>query len=628
MIGTVEIYGNYGKPDHTLLLEESNLLVNGAGESICDMLTMPSGAVSAFVGHGSSITDSSNFTVQAISFGKASEAYRNNAHFYPFNLSSYINSKGEFSEYVSIVQADKVIRAVSLVNENIATSPSSYDPKRDPGATPNVNDKQLEPDTRTAIDLVSGQYHVMGNDLMQGRAHPMGQNLNKILSNTNPNLLSFTANPNSDPNTSSGPTFPGAWTSSTGVKAITLKGSQSGPYSDTSAFMLSGTGLAAAVLRQELPLFGTYFHANVDHTFSTYVKLPEENPASSITMIIRDVDTPRNFQVTYGFHDSTTNTFVAPTVGTVNFGAEGRVTPIGSADGSGGWYRLETRLEALGRDGVVAGEGPGASNLNRMEVRITIPAVSNEKPSALLLYGWQLEESYGATEYQEVLGLSPTFSENGKAGDMFLGCYPHTNGTDFAIVSSISNLDTPQDNIIISGTYPSKTHKETYFNSSAIRSMDSNGFVKAYYPSSVDFALDMADPASGLIVSAWSEGSDNFSSLGEVRYVCTISSGDLGLVNMYGGLFKLGLWTVDLEKTLSDTTVEGNPKEIPPFPLRFSAGYNKLVYKLFAEKSLTKNIAKIQDQGVNAGSLAYEDLTIIWKIRFCGDGVPQPPLKY
>ena len=86
MIGTVEIYENFGGPDQALLHREGNLLVNGAGESICDMLTTPSGAVSAFPGHGSSLTDPSNFTVQALSFAKSSDAYRKYAHFYPFNF--------------------------------------------------------------------------------------------------------------------------------------------------------------------------------------------------------------------------------------------------------------------------------------------------------------------------------------------------------------------------------------------------------------------------------------------------------------------------------------------------------------------------------------------------------------
>ena len=79
MIGIVEIYSNFGTPEQTLLHTENNLITNGAGETICDMLTLPSSVADVTTGPG----DSSNFTVQAISFGKSSDAFRSNAHFYP-----------------------------------------------------------------------------------------------------------------------------------------------------------------------------------------------------------------------------------------------------------------------------------------------------------------------------------------------------------------------------------------------------------------------------------------------------------------------------------------------------------------------------------------------------------------
>ena len=625
MIGTVEIFENFGTSEQNLLHKESNLIVNGAGESICDLLTMPSGCVDGFEGHGSSITDSSNFTIQAISFGKSSEGYRNNAHFYPFNLSSYIGGAGEYSEYVSVVQADNVLRAVSMVNENITSTPSSYDPLRDPGATPNVNDKQLEPNTETAIDLVSGQYHTMGTNLMQGRAHAQGQNLNRVQSLTNPNLLSYTTNPNSDPNTSGGTNDANltCWTSSIGVQKITLLGTNTGPNSNTAAILVSGTGAATVVLRQELPLQNAYFNSNVDHTFSTYINLPEENPASGITLMIRDGDAPRNYQVVFSMFNTDTNSFKEPEIYSDSYRAKGSVTPIDSVDGSSGWYRLEARLEGLGGTYDAGSPGTDAVNGNRMHVRTTFPKVSNEKPAAINFYGWQLEESYGATKYREVLGLRPTFEEGGRAGDIFLGCYPESNGTDFAIVSSISNLATPQDNIITSGTYPSKTYNHPYFNASAIRTMDQNGFVRSYnsYLNEGTTPTDINQVASGVVVTP----AANFSSMGQVVYTCTVASADLGLSNMYGGLFKIGLWTIDLKETLSNTDPEGNPKTIPPLPLRFSAGYNKIVYKLFAEKSLTKNICAIQDAGVEAGSKAYKDLTIVWTINFVGTRITAGP---
>jgi hypothetical protein len=81
------------------------------------------------------------------------------------------------------------------------------------------------------------------------------------------------------------------------------------------------------------------------------------------------------------------------------------------------------------------------------------------------------------------------------------------------------------------------------------------------------------------------------------------------------------LWTIDLEKTLSDIDPHGFKRPTPTFPLKFTAGYNRLVYKLFAEKNFTKNIAAIKDHIAgggqqNAGARSYGDLTLIWKLRF------------
>ena len=46
------------------------------------------------------------------------------------------------------------------------------------------------------------------------------------------------------------------------------------------------------------------------------------------------------------------------------------------------------------------------------------------------------------------------------------------------------------------------------------------------------------------------------------------------------------------------------------------------MYRLFAEKSFTKNIAAIQDVGARDGCTAYDDLTLIWKIKFTGGDLP------
>ena len=76
MKGEVEIWDG-----DKLIHKESNLLVNGAGEAIADMLTVSpslSGIPSA-----SALLDTSNYTIQAISFGKDASAYQFNAHAIP-----------------------------------------------------------------------------------------------------------------------------------------------------------------------------------------------------------------------------------------------------------------------------------------------------------------------------------------------------------------------------------------------------------------------------------------------------------------------------------------------------------------------------------------------------------------
>jgi len=600
MIGTVEIYENFNSPERRLLLKEDNLIVNGAAETICSMLTIPSGIVSGAVG----ITDSSNFAIQAISLGKSTTAYRENAHFYPLNVSAYFKSGGEYYTYVNAVRdASNIPRAVSLVNENISYSPYSYDPKRDPGLWPNPNNTQLEPDTRTAIDVVSGQYHYMGSNVMQGRAHSYGHNLNRIQSNTNPNLLSYTEDPTAD----SGGVY---WTSAN-IATDTLSGIHTGPAYGSSALLLSSTHSTTGRLQQDASLIKTCFHHNTDHTYSVYVKLPDVNATSSITLNIRDkTGAVVGHTVKFVTYNESVSANIIPTVSSTSNGAQGKVTEIIGETGTPEWYRLQVYLEGLGSNvGTVTGD--------TVEVRLTFnePGFKYNTGAQLYIWGPQLEESYGATRYQPVTTVTPGFAEGGIPGDTFLGCYPHTSGTPFAILSDISYMENNRSNILASAIYPDTTDRN-YFNSSSVRSMDQNGYIRSYFPSSTKTAqvwpYDIIDPASGLIVSA----DINFSSTGEVSCITTIASADLGLATMYGGIFKLGLWTIDLEKTLSNTDPHGNDKIIPTFPLSFNTGYNKLVYKLFAEKSLTKNLGAIKDDGTTAGCIKYSDLTLVWRLNF------------
>lgn len=75
MRGEVEVWRG-----ENLLLKEANMLTDGAGKLLADIMTVsPSLATIEDLGT-SSILDSSNYTIQAISFGTGSDAFRANGH--------------------------------------------------------------------------------------------------------------------------------------------------------------------------------------------------------------------------------------------------------------------------------------------------------------------------------------------------------------------------------------------------------------------------------------------------------------------------------------------------------------------------------------------------------------------
>jgi hypothetical protein len=212
--------------------------------------------------------------------------------------------------------------------------------------------------------------------------------------------------------------------------------------------------------------------------------------------------------------------------------------------------------------------------------------------------------------FSSILSGNPLFDYvGGSVPASVLGCYPDGSalgGTEFYIYSALGDLGINKGTSItpLSGTY------ESLFNS--VSSMDLSGFVNMAASSWVDARYSLGNPYgpdpsySGMIVSA----ADGFSSTdggGEVQYIVTASGEDIAAANLYGGIYNMGLWTIDMDKSLT----AGNT---PPFS--FHPIYNPRKYKLFAKKGFSKNLCYIKDNGTNAGINNYQNLRIIWRIRF------------
>tara|TARA_R110000796_G_scaffold50798_1_gene119791 strand:- start:606 stop:1394 length:789 start_codon:yes stop_codon:yes gene_type:complete len=191
----------------------------------------------------------------------------------------------------------------------------------------------------------------------------------------------------------------------------------------------------------------------------------------------------------------------------------------------------------------------------------------------------------------------------------YLGCYPEgssTGGSTFALVSSLDNsaayltgfgVPNGTQNHFVSGTYNSIVNEAS--------SMDVSGFVNMIMSGSpgTTTGYAMASPFSGLCVS----GGHDIQNSGTVEYSMILGAGDVGYSNLYGGIYNMGLFTIDTKAS----RLAGNS---PPYS--FGPLDNPRKYKLFATKHLTKNLGYINDHGTNPGCLNYHDLTIKWRIHF------------
>jgi hypothetical protein len=141
----------------------------------------------------------------------------------------------------------------------------------------------------------------------------------------------------------------------------------------------------------------------------------------------------------------------------------------------------------------------------------------------------------------------------------------------------------------------------SFFNE--VSSMDVSGFVNMVMSSVPDATYNMSSAASGLVLSA----APTFASDGVIEYSVMIAAGDVGHANAYGGIYHLGLWSIDMKQSL----LNGNT---PPF--EFTILNNPRKYKLFSRKGLSKNLCYIEDDGTNAGDKNYSDLLIKWRLHF------------
>jgi len=240
-------------------------------------------------------------------------------------------------------------------------------------------------------------------------------------------------------------------------------------------------------------------------------------------------------------------------------------------------------------DGIAASGGRGGqvwvgsdSATSSYKPSVTLPSFTSPTDTSLEVVtdGLSAIREYGQNlnllRYGADLGLTPSQRVR-------YGCWPPSSGVNLQIRSNSTSA------LIVSATVSGT------FNT--VSSMDWRGFVNT---------TNTGNPLSGLVVSAYSLTGTTTVSAGTMKHTITIASGDLACANLYGGIFSIGLWGLDLESLICDG-------RMPPYSFN---PINTLDYKLFAKKSLTVDLTRIADNGSSAGLTNYQNLTLVWVFRF------------
>jgi len=160
MRGNVEVFAIHADGSEELLRSEANLVVNGAGESIVDMLTTPS----SVLGISPRVMDTSNWRFGALSFGPAAGSFSGNAYFFPedqiyMKEDDLCNGvSASVSSLINQISTDHTLRilwASGTIGAEHGATASSYTPPYRLPSYPDPLDRKLE-DARTSYSIVSG----------------------------------------------------------------------------------------------------------------------------------------------------------------------------------------------------------------------------------------------------------------------------------------------------------------------------------------------------------------------------------------------------------------------------------------------------------------------------------------
>jgi hypothetical protein len=189
-----------------------------------------------------------------------------------------------------------------------------------------------------------------------------------------------------------------------------------------------------------------------------------------------------------------------------------------------------------------------------------------------------------------------SLSSIGASGGMQLGCYAPSGAGTNRFIGALFNS---ASSLIASGRLGPNSTEAIGFNSAGTAgTMDWRGFQKT---------TGAGAAAQGLVTSS-NTGTDFFlTSTPSIAYIFLLTARHLDVAALYGGIQSVGLWAIDIERTLANGVY-------PPFT--YDMINPKMEFKLLAKKVFIRNLCQIEDVGTTAGFNNHSNLTGTWVVYF------------
>jgi hypothetical protein len=280
-------------------------------------------------------------------------------------------------------------------------------------------------------------------------------------------------------------------------------------------------------------------------------------------------------------------------------------------DAEGFGYHAHTVLSPSS-DGIIKVTSYGSNTVSSYSPRITASALSyvykqypeSPKPTDIRLESKSTIPNYSTNVPDIGQYLNPSINPQLSAYTHLIGGFPSASGTKYKIFNSSGGL-------IVSGSLVG-----SFYNLSGL--MDSSGFLTF---AQVNLALQK-------LLYSLSNGDYNFYGYGAIRSAESgfpnevalkwyLPAGDCGALNLFGGVYQIGLWCLDIKQMLK----EG---KLPPYS--FNPLNNIRKYRLFAKKTFNRDLITYTDATGNSGfKILFDQATgwdtipaivLNWTIRF------------